>query len=331
MNMKHAGKKDKLHHDVTGKDIFESTDARVIEYRRKWEENPKKLDPGDFPVHLDIEVTSVCNLECPFCSTTYSKYDVQNGFIKWETVKAVLDEGADKGAYSCKFNFRGEPLLHKEIGRFIKYAKDKNFVDVFFNTNGVLLTEEKCRMLIDSGLDRITISLEGFEKLLYEKYRVGAKFENVLSNIEKLRNLREKLGCTKPKIRVQAVLIPELERRLDEFITFWRDKVDQVSYNEMLNNVPNGIKLLHSTWICPFPYQRLMIMWDGTVTACYNDHYGKLKLGNVHESSLQEMWNSTFENLRKGHKEGKAHEFKACAECPLRMNEIVKRGEILRI
>jgi radical SAM protein with 4Fe4S-binding SPASM domain len=318
-------KKDGLHHDIAGEDLTASSDPRFIEYRRKWEENPKNLDPGNFPIHLDIEVTNVCNLRCRFCATTYIK--VKKGFMKWETVKRVLDEAEEYGAYACKFNMRGEPLLHEGLGRFIEYAKKKGIVDVFFNTNGVLLTEEKAKMLIDSGLDRLTISFEGFEKEMYEKNRVGAKFEKVVANVERLRRLRDNLNCTKPKIRVQAVLIPELKDRLDEFIIFWKDRVDQVSYNDMLDNVPKRIKPIKSSWICPFPYQRIMIMWDGTITTCYNDFYGKSAMGNIYSVSIRDCWVSSLENLRKLHIEGCAHEIEACAECPLRMNELKKRGE----
>ncbi len=326
--MTQTSQKDQIHHDLAGEDILNSDDTKFIEYRRKWDENPKNLEHGEFPLHLDIEVTSTCNLKCPFCATTYSNF--KNGFIEWKTVKRILDEAGDKGLYACKFNFRGEPLLHKELGRFITYAKKKGIIDVFFNTNAVLLTEEKAKMLIDSGLDRITISFEGFEKTLYERNRVGAKFDEVVANVERLRNLREKACSTRPKIRVQAVLIPELKDSLGEFVSYWEDKVDQVSYNEMepsVDTVNNKIKNINSSWICPFPYQRMTIMWDGMITACKNDYFGKLSLGNIDSTSIQKCWTISLNTLRKQHKEGRAHEIEACTECPLRMSELIKREE----
>ena len=303
-------------------------DDKFRTYRRLWDENPQNLNSGSFPLHLDIEVTSACNLKCPFCATTYSKFG--NGFMKWETVKKILDEAGEKGLYACKFNFRGEPLLHKELGRFISYAKKKGVIDVFFNTNAVLLTEDKAKMLIDSGLDRLTVSFEGFDKTVYEKNRIGAKFEEVVENVVRLREIRDRLGCRKPKIRVQAVLIPELKGRLDEFISFWKDKVDQVSYNDMepsVDTVNNSIKSIKSSWICPFPYQRMTIMWDGMLTACKNDYYGKLAMGNIDSVSIKKCWTDSLDSLRKLHKKGMAHEIEACGECPLRMSELIKRKE----
>lgn len=330
MNNKNAStEKDHLHHDIAGSDILSSDDEKFQTYRRLWDENPIKLNPGTYPLHLDIETTSHCNLKCPFCATTYS--DFNDGFMSWETVKKILDESGREGLYACKFNFRGEPLLHKELGKFVSYAKKVGIIDVYFNTNAVLLNDEKAKMLIDSGLDRITISFEGFEKETYEKSRVGAKFEKVVSNIEKFRNLREKLGSPKPKIRLQAVMIPELENRMEDFVNFWKDRVDQVSYNDMepaMDAVQNKVKEIKSDWICPFPYQRMTIMWDGTITVCKNDYFGKLALGNVEKDSIKEIWQNKNERIREIHRSGNTHELEACGECPLRMSELIKNGEI---
>ncbi|WP_420266091.1 radical SAM/SPASM domain-containing protein [Candidatus Magnetominusculus dajiuhuensis] len=311
---------DVLHHDISGENILVRCDERFLEYRRKWEENPKTLTVGGFPLHLDIETTSVCNLRCPFCRATDLRPDIKGGFMSWDTVKKILDEAGENGLYACKFNFRGEPLLHKDICKFIRYAKEKGLVDVFFNTNGTLLTHDTARGLIESGLDRLTVSFEGFEKEMYEKSRVGARFEDVVKNVEGLRDLKLRLGSKTPKVRLQAVLIPELRGRLDEFTAFWKDKVDQVSYNEMLDNTPGTISPPVSLPPCPFHYQRLTILWDGTITACPYDHYGRLAMGNVNNVSIKEAWTSLLQPLRKLHKECRAHEIQACAECPQRIS-----------
>ena len=50
-----------------GQSVHESTDAKYLEYRRQWMENPKNFKVRDFPIHLDIEITNRCNLKCTFC------------------------------------------------------------------------------------------------------------------------------------------------------------------------------------------------------------------------------------------------------------------------
>jgi len=327
--MNEQAHRDTIHHDVAGQDVFDRQDERVREYREKWEKNPERLDCGSFPLHLDIESTSYCNLRCPFCATTYSHFE--NGYMEWETFRAIIDEASEKGLYACKLNFRGEPLLHKRLGDFIRYAKDKGILDVFFNTNAVLLTAERVEELIDSGLDRLTVSFEGFEKATYERSRVGAKFEEAVGNVEMLRAIRDAKGVSQPRIRVQTVLLPELRDRMDDYVEFWKDRADQVSYNDLepaADTVKEKIQLVESSWICPFPYQRMTIMWDGTMTACKNDYNGKLALGRIPDTTIQDAWVKELDTLRKKHRQGKAHEIEACGECPLRMSELVKRGEV---
>ncbi len=324
--MQKSTQKESVHHDVAGKDILASTDEKFRRYRQLWEENPLKLNYGSFPLHLDLEVTSICNLKCPFCTTTYSSFS--NGMMSWDTIKKILDEAGKEGLYACKFNFRGEPLLHKDLGKFIRYAKDAGIIDVYFNTNAALLTEEKARMLIESGLDRLTVSFEGYEKETYEASRVGAKFDEVVANVERLKKMRDEMGSATPKIRVQAVMTPDMKGKLDGYINFWEKKVDQVSYNEMDPTVETALKTIKkfdTDWICPYPYQRMTVMWDGSVTTCQHDYYGKQILGNVQDVSIKECWVEHLNNVRKLHNEGRSHELGACNECPLRMSEHLRR------
>ncbi|MBF0343524.1 MAG: radical SAM protein [Nitrospirae bacterium] len=313
---------------MAGKDILSPSDTRFTKYRKQWDENPRLLTPGWFPLHIDIESTSVCNLKCTFCKTIVSRKKTENGFMSWETLTKILDESGENGLYACKFNFRGEPLLHKDIGKFIEYAKFKGVVDVFFNTNATLLTEDKSRMLITSGLDRLTISFEGYEKDMYEKSRIGAIYEDVVANVERLRNIREQSNSPTPKIRLQAVLIPQLKDYMSEFVDFWKDKVDQVSYNDMFEDVAEQHQSLQSTWICPFPYQRMTILWDGTMVPCPQDYYGEVNLGNIHTTTIQQTWTVSLGTLRKKHVAGYSHDINICAKCPIRALSFKQSGNL---
>ena len=167
-------------HHLVGDSLFKNDDKKFIEYRKRWQHQPKDFDPGDFPLFLDIEVTNACNLRCPFCATTISGDKYKKGFISMEHVDKILKEGAENGLYGVKFNIRGEPLLHPSIVDFVRSAKDKGLIDVYFNTNGMLLTEEMCRKLIDARLDRVSISFDGFTKEIYEGNSDGANLETLL-------------------------------------------------------------------------------------------------------------------------------------------------------
>lgn len=238
--------------------------------------------------------------------------------------KKILDEAGDIGVYSAKFNYRGEPLLHKDIDKMVAYAKEVGLIDVYFNTNAVKLNEKMINKLIDAGLDRISISFEGFEKELYEKNRVGAVFENVVDNIKLLQNIKQERGVDYPLVRVQTVLIPELLGREQEYLAFWQPTVDEVAYLDMKNETGDHRGTIYD-WACPQLWQRMTIMWDGTLLPCCHDIYGWMAFGNVMDLSIKEMWKSEkAQEYRRLHREGLAHEIPACDRCPLRESEIAK-------
>lgn len=310
-------------HVIKG-DPLEKADAKFREYRRCWKEWPESFQAGAFPLFIDMEVTSACNLKCPFCATTYRDRHIKKGFMMFEMVKRIIDEGAANGLYGVKLSYRGEPLLHKDIGKFVRYAKDKGLIDVYFNTNAMLLDKSAARELIDSGLDRISISVEGFTKEVYENYRVGAKFETLLSNILNLQEEKRKKGVRHPRVRVQTVLLEEVKANLEEFKRFWSKIADEVAYLDF-KDMKEKKKGLVFPWACPQIWQRMAVWWDGTLLPCNHDDEGGLRLGNINEVTMREAWNSDlFNDIRERHKEGLAHEFQSCDGCYLRDSEIRK-------
>ncbi|MCK5534217.1 radical SAM protein [bacterium] len=312
-------------HVLGGKNIFENKDERFKEYRLKWLKCPEKFTVPDFPLFIDIESTSTCNLRCSFC---YNRERIKGGFIKFDLVKKIIDEGADNGLYGVKFNFRGEPLLHPEIHKFVKYAKDKGLIDVYFNTHGLKLNEEKALKLIDAKLDRITISFEGYTKDVYEKYRVGSDFNKVVKNVERLIQLRKKMGIDYPKVRVQTVLVPELINHLKEYKNFWLAKgADEVAYLDYKEMKEHKEDIVYS-WACPQLWQRMCVWWDGTIIPCNHDDRALLSLGNIESVSIKDAWKAERLNkVRELHKNGDSHLVEGCNGCFLRDSEIRKSME----
>ncbi|MBF0328462.1 MAG: radical SAM protein [Nitrospirae bacterium] len=315
-------------HHLAGENLFERRDnPRFAEYRGKWAEWPRSFFVGEFPLFIDVEVTSACNLKCPFCATTFRGQKVKKGFITFDLVKKIIDEGSDKGLYGVKFNIRGEPLLHSEISRFVKYGKDKGLIDIYFNTNAMLLTEDVAKRLIDAGLDRLSISFEGYTKEVYERNRIGAVYETVLSNIENMQSLKQKLGVKNPKVRIQTVMLPEIKNHFEEYKDFWQARADELGFLDY-KEMKDKKKGRAYPWACPQIWQRMAVWWDGTILPCNHDDDGLLTIGNLNEISIKAAWDSELlRKTRSAHKEGRAHEINACDGCYLRDSEIVKLTE----
>lgn len=311
-------------HHISGKDLFKSAEKRFMEYRKRWESWPKDFYTGNFPLFIDIEVTSACNLKCRFCATTFRGSKIKKGFISFKHVRKIIDEGSEKGLFGVKFNIRGEPLLHPQIDEFVSYAKKKNLIDVYFNTNGMLLTAKMAQKLIDAGLDRISVSFEGYTKKQYERHRVGARFETVVSNIDSIQRLKKKLGVKFPKVRIQTVMLPEIKLDFDKYKEFWHGRVDEVAYLDYkeMEGKHRGVEF---PWACPQLWQRMAIWWDGTILPCNHDDDGLLALANIDKSTIAQAWLSKKINeIRCAHKAGCAHSIPACDGCYLRDSEISK-------
>lgn len=323
-------------HTATARDVFAARhgDSRFQEYRRRWVEDPAQFRAGNFPIHLDIESTGVCNLRCPFCATTMKNWgpDVP-GYMKMELFKKIIDEGAREGLCSIKLSFRGEPTLHPHLPDMVAYAKQQGILDVYFNTNGTMLTEERIHRLIDAGLDRISISFEGTHKEEYELQRVGAKFEKVVENILRLRRIRDERGLRIPQIRIQSVMVPELKERFREYVEFWEPTADEVAYLDMRREGPeDDHRGQVADWACPFLWQRMTILWDGTTLPCLMhgvSDFSLLRLGKAGEQSLRDMWRGAqAADYRKLHQAGQAHTLEACDRCSFRSMELEKRGAV---
>ena len=293
------------------------------EYRKKWYQNPETFTAGSFPLHLDIESTSLCNLNCPFCSFKSVHHGWKRGNMEWNLYKKIIDEGKEHRLYSIKLSLRGEPLLHPEIFKMIEYARKSGVIDIYFNTNAVLLDEQKADAIINSQVNRISISFEGYEKNLYEKNRIGARFEDVVKNIETLVNKRNRKNTKYPRIRIQTVLIPEMENILEQYKNFWMEKgVDEIAYLD-LEKEPENNEDLSYPWVCPQLWQRMTIWYDGTLLPCVHDTYGIMRIGNVSEINIADAWHSTVENgYRLIHQSGYGETLYSCRICPLRAGQV---------
>lgn len=258
------------------------------------------------PFRLWIETASCCNLRCVMCPNKELAAS-QKGLMPLDLFRKVIDE-CRYFASDVYLHHRGEPLLNPALFDMIAYARQAG-LKTRFHTNGALLDEDKARRLLIAGPNLVSFSFDGFSKEIYEKIRVGAVFETTLSNIIRLAELRNKQGLTKPYIVIEKIRfknlpapadqrqIVETERRLraagiDEII----EKEEYVWAEE---NTPAAIAP-HPGAVCTFPWYAVVICADGTVTPCPQDFHAHMRLGNVNNATLLEIWNgAAYQNLRR--------------------------------
>ena len=296
-----------------------------LEYREAWQQYPKQFHLRDLPLHLDIEASSLCNLRCTFCDKLPLLQKNQLGNLSFETFKKILDQFStepDKRLWGLKLSYRGEPLVNKYVPEMVKYAKERGVLDIYFNTNGMLLTEEISRDLILAHLDRISVSIDGTNKEEYEAVRIGAKLDIVLNNIQILRRLRTECNVSYPKIRIQTVKLPGLN--LEKYVNTWKEYADEVAAVDYKDESCRNTEL-RGSWACPQLWQRMTIEWDGTIFGCNNDDIRGICLGNVNERSIYDCWHDeNLMRIRELHMRGMSHEVNDCNGCPWRTAQMKK-------
>ncbi len=304
---------------------------RYFEYRKKWAEFNDELITRESPLHLDIGITNACNLECTFCARTIRVNE--NRFRKiahmdFDLFKNIIDQAVEIGTFSINLNLLNEPFLHPKIMDMIRYAKDKGISDVHFHTHGGLLTEEKSKELLDSGLDKLFMSIDSPYKEKYNKIRVLSDFDNVISNLKKFKEMRDKKGQLSPMIRVSFIQLPNItSQELTDAKKFFLQFADCIGFQEYVDphwNIGKGKtypKEYKSNFVCQQPFTRLSIIEDGRVSPCCNDHDLGIVVGDLTKQSLKEVWISyKLKNFRDVLKDGKFYTIPTCANCELAVN-----------
>ena len=255
------------------------------------------------PIRLWIEPSSVCNLSCVMCLNK-DLAKSEKGFMDFDVFEKIIDE-ASGFVYDVNLFHRGESLLHPEIFKMIKYAKDKG-LSTRLNTNATLLDKERSYQIFQSGLHFLSFSFDGYEKRVYEEIRKGADFRKTLDNIIRFLSIKKQLHKNFPYttftvIKFSDGLLGEVKEDIEkQFIK----KFDSLPLNQFATRAPHNWaggynsknKISDKSFLpCTFPWYSLTVFWDGRVVPCPQDFFGKLTLGNVKDSSLLDIWNGSKE------------------------------------
>jgi radical SAM protein with 4Fe4S-binding SPASM domain len=298
-------------------------DEQWLFYRKKWDENPKKNIIEKVPLQIDLFAVDVCNLKCPFCLRR--NYSPGKGFMKFSQVKKILDDASQFGLYAFNFAGLGEPTLHPDLFKIIQYAKEKKVVDVNIHTNCTRLSPEFNQKLIESGLDRIILSIDSADKEVYEKMRVGADFEKIYAAVDDLIQQRNNSPKKRPHIKVNFINTNENDpTELNRFIHYWQDKANRIAILRYLDCKEGDEKLYHKenyvqdkNFCCPELWRRLTILSDGTATLCTRDMTKKFVVGNALTQSISSIWNGErINHVRQLHQHVEFKKLMLCNECP---------------
>lgn len=290
--------------------------AHIVD-RVKWHYCPKLFITPPVPTHLEVEASSACQMRCPMCKRTdmVKKGIMSSGSMDMDLYRKIIDEAVRNGVYSIKLSWRGEPLLNSNIVKMVRYAKVNGIKDVAFLTNGERLNEELTRELVNAGLDWISISGDGLGEV-YNSIRKPAIFGETLEKVRYIKKVRDELGRKKPLIRVQSVH-SAIRGQESEYYATWKGIADRINFiADQIRSTDKKDYRHDPDFICPSPWQRMCIGWNGKVVQCYGDYLEGNILGDMNRNSLMQIWHGNeFKKLRTLMKTGRRLETEPCRTC----------------
>jgi len=295
---------------------------------------------GRYPKAVAVEVSSWCNLNCAFCVTKDIKVweHREKKFLTFVEFKKLVDDIE----YFCgRINFAcaGEPLMNPEIYDMFAYANQKGIFTSLF-TNATFLTSQNIENLLNSPPTRIFTALESFDKVVYEKTKVGAKHDIVKSNIENLVAQKKKKGQKTPQIVLRMVVTKKNYQEIDNYVQLARAMGVDAAAMKPLGVWPQGNKAykeyMFKELIVEHPMSRYkkdangkfvrlprnapcisidtpMVLSDGCVCLCWYDALKESMVGNVNKMNFVDIWKRTAKFRKKKMSQG--HAFPICKEC----------------
>jgi len=262
----------------------------VFRYKFKYYPLEKRLE--DFPLHLLIEPTPLCNLSCPMCfqSDDTFRRSHRMGMIDLEFFKDLIDQAYTHKCAALTLASRGEPTLHAQLGEMLFYCRGK-FLELKLNTNAVCLNEELAHQILEAGVDIVVFSVDSYESKEYEKYRQGASFDKVLSNIERFARIRSSHAqYKKTATRIHGVYMGGGQSK-EKFLKFWEDRVDSVVFKEAIPRWDTyNNEVIAQSKPCKLLWERMYVWFDGICNPCDFDYKSKLCVGNAKKESLAKIW-----------------------------------------
>ena len=325
-------------------------DIKAVIQPRIYSSNKTKLEdavPLRTPFSVHIDVCSYCNFKCSFCFQAdilgKKEKNFPHGMMKMDLFKKTVDELKDfpDRIRKIKIGNHGEPTMHPELPKFIEYARNSDVADIIeVFTNGSKLNPKLNRELVDAGLQRINISLEGLSSERYLKVaKAKIDWDEFLGNIRDLYEYSRKKGDLVIYVKVvnnaselngkTVFSLSEEEKNyfyetfgnmadevyVEKIVPQWaetqEDKQNAVDYTGMYDQ-----KTVRYKKVCPFIFMYLHINHDGIVSPCTLDWPREVKIGDVTKNSSKEIWNGkTLKELQIAQLEGKRDEIPFCKDC----------------
>jgi radical SAM protein with 4Fe4S-binding SPASM domain len=273
--------------------------------------------------NIIIETTNFCNAQCVMCPHTTMKRPQK--IMTETTFNTIINKIKKENIKPQVFilNGFGEPLTDPKI--FSRIQKIKTIfphskIKLYSNLN--LANEKTVQQIIDSHLDEINVSLNGYNAKNYQEV-MNINYQKTINNLRKLINYKNTTN-SKLIIRISMTLVKQNEKTVKKFIDKWSPLVNSVSvnkvhnYNGSTNDTTNKFKINFNkkTFPCRYLWDTINFDINGEIILCCLDYESQYKFGNIKSQSIKSAFNSSkFKLIRQQHLQLNSKKNKICCQC----------------
>ena len=290
-----------------------------------------------YPVSISFEPTTSCNLRCPECPSGLRAFTRPTGMLQKDFFTQTIDDIYKELLYLI-FYFQGEPYLNTDFLEMVKYASGKGIYTAT-STNAHYLTDEAAKKTVESGLDRLIISIDGTTQDVYKQYRIGGNIDKVIAGAKNIVKWKKELNSKTPFVFFQFLVVKPNEHQVEDIKKLAKEVgVNEVRFktaqvydyksdpNQLIpvnnkfsryNKNADGTyspknKLANRCWKLQHAN---VITWDGLVVPCCFDKDATHRLGNLKNESFKNIWhNSNYKQFRAELMHGRKN-IDICANC----------------
>ncbi|MCK6616093.1 MAG: SPASM domain-containing protein [Cyclobacteriaceae bacterium] len=288
------------------------------------------------PISIAIEPTTSCNLRCPECPSGLRSFTRPTGMLKDDLFKKVIDELAPTLSYLI-FYFQGEPYLNPRFLEMVRYAAEKRIYTAT-STNAHYLDEASARATVQSGLDRLIISIDGTSQDTYQQYRIGGNLDKVIEGTKNVIRMKKELKSKTPHVIFQFLVVRPNEHQVPDVYALAKQLgVDQVllktaqiydyangsdllpeqeKYSRYKKNADGGYTIKNNLDNhCWKMWHSCVITWDGKVVPCCFDKDAHHVLGDLTQESFRQIWYGEKYNTFRRSLLKSRREIEICKNC----------------
>ena len=273
------------------------------------------------PFSLSIEPTTACNLGCPECPSGLKQFTRPTGKLDAGFHERMLNQ-VRKTVFYINYYFQGEPFLHPQFLALIKAAK-KNKIYTSTSTNAHFINEKTAKKIVESGLDRLIISIDGLTQETYENYRIHGTLSKVIEGSKQMLKAKKELNSKTPHLIFQFLAVKPNEHEIPQVFQLGKEMgIDEVriksaqlydfkngnplmpeneKYSRYKRQLDGTYKLKYKTGNhCWRMWSSSVFTWDGKVVPCCFDKDAKHILGSLEKEDFTAIWKSKkYTSFRK--------------------------------